>query len=90
LIFKEGGESFKDRILNSWHKIYQISTIGHEFGHILWVDDDTESLMNGSGAFKNIEEFKATAGGLVSIFYKGDDTLYRYIVDDLVTLEPYH
>jgi len=82
--FVKRRRELQDRNPQLWHKIYQISTIGHEFGHILWVDDDTESLMNGSGAFKNIEEFKATAGGLVSIFYKGDDTLYRYIVDDLV------
>jgi len=25
-----------------WHKIYDISTIGHEFGHILWITKDTE------------------------------------------------
>ena len=51
-----------------WHKLYDISTIGHEFGHILWIDSDTESRMNGSGAFKNIEEFKATSGGLMAFF----------------------
>jgi len=52
----------------SWHKVYDITTIGHEFGHILWCDDETESVMNKSGNFKNIEEFKATTGGLVSFF----------------------
>ena len=52
----------------AWHKVYDITTIGHEYGHILWCDDETESVMNKSGNFKNIEEFKATTGGLVSFF----------------------
>ena len=51
-----------------WHQVYDITTLGHEFGHILWCDDETESVMNKSGNFKNIEEFKATTGGLVSFF----------------------
>lgn len=53
---------------DSWHQVYDITTIGHEFGHILWCDEDTETLMNKTGNFKNIEEFKATTGGLVSFF----------------------
>jgi len=53
---------------SAWHKVYDITTIGHEFGHILWCDDETESVMNRTGNFKNIEEFKATTGGLVSFF----------------------
>ena len=52
----------------SWHQVYDISTVGHEYGHILWCDDETESVMNKSGNFKNIEEFKATTGGLISYF----------------------
>ncbi len=52
----------------AWHQVYDITTIGHEFGHILWCDDETESVMNKTGNFKNIEEFKATTGGLVSFF----------------------
>ncbi|WP_418179888.1 invasion protein CiaB [Aliarcobacter lanthieri] len=51
---------------NSWHQVYDISTIGHEYGHILWCDEETESFMNKTGNFKNIEEFKATTGGLIS------------------------
>ena len=50
----------------SWHQVYDISTIGHEYGHILWCDEQTESVMNKTGNFKNIEEFKATTGGLIS------------------------
>ncbi len=50
----------------AWHQVYDISTIGHEYGHILWCDDETESIMNKTGNFKNIEEFKATTGGLIS------------------------
>ncbi|MEA1915262.1 MAG: invasion protein CiaB, partial [Campylobacterota bacterium] len=55
-----------------WHQVYDITTIGHEFGHILWCDDQTESIMNNSGNFKNIEEFKATTGGLVSFYMDND------------------
>ncbi len=51
-----------------WHQVYDISTIGHEFGHILWCDNETEAIMNKTGNFKNIEEFKATTGGLISFF----------------------
>lgn len=51
-----------------WHFVYDISTNGHEFGHILWVDWQSEGLMNIDGEFKNIEEFKATCGGLVGWF----------------------
>ncbi len=53
---------------DSWHQVYDITTIGHEFGHILWCDEQTETLMNKTGNFKNIEEFKATTSGLVSFF----------------------
>jgi hypothetical protein len=67
-----------------WHEIYDISTIGHEFGHILWIDGDTESVMNHSGQFKNIEEFKATTGGLMAFFDNEKDELKEHIIDDLV------
>ena len=68
-----------------WHKIYDVSTIGHEFGHILWIDGDTESAMNATGQFKNIEEFKATTGGLMAFFEDEDPQLKKHIVDDLVS-----
>ncbi len=68
-----------------WHRIYDISTIGHEYGHILWIDADTESRMNGTGQFKNIEEFKATTGGLMAFFRHEDEALKYHIVDDLVS-----
>ncbi len=51
---------------NLWHSVYDISTNGHEFGHILWIDESSEDMMNTSGEFKNIEEFKATSGGIVA------------------------
>lgn len=70
---------------NLWQEIYDISTIGHEFGHILWIDSDTEMVMNKSGQFKNIEEFKATSGGLMAFFENEKDELKRDIVDDLVS-----
>lgn len=68
-----------------WHQIYDLSTIGHEFGHILWIDNETESIMNHSGQFKNIEEFKATAGGLMAFFDNETDALKKHVVDDLVS-----
>ncbi len=67
-----------------WHRIYDLSTIGHEFGHILWIDVDTESAMNATGQFKNIEEFKATTGGLMAFFHHEDAALVKHLIDDLV------
>ena len=68
-----------------WQELYDISTIGHEFGHILWIDTDTEMVMNRLGQFKNIEEFKATAGGLMAFFENEKDELKNHIVDDVVS-----
>lgn len=67
-----------------WHELYDISTIGHEFGHILWIDSDTETQMNSTGQFKNIEEFKATSGGLMAFFSNEKEELKTHIIDDLV------
>ena len=67
-----------------WHELYDISTVGHEYGHILWIDADTETKMNISGQFKNIEEFKATTGGLMAFFSNEKETLKNHIIDDVV------
>ncbi|AXX91910.1 CiaB protein [Malaciobacter molluscorum LMG 25693] len=70
-----------------WHQVYDISTIGHEYGHILWCDDETEAFMNKTGNFKNIEEFKATTGGLISFFCDESDDekeLEEHVLIDLV------
>ncbi|MCH9813274.1 MAG: invasion protein CiaB [Epsilonproteobacteria bacterium] len=67
-----------------WHDVYNITTIGHEYGHILWLDDDTEAVMNQSGNFKNIEEFKATTGGLVAFFLNEKEDLKYHILSDVV------
>jgi len=67
-----------------WHEIYDITTIGHEYGHILWMDEDSESLMNKSGQFKNVEEFKATVGGLISYFMFEKEELWEYILEDTI------
>ncbi len=67
-----------------WHEIYNVTTIGHEFGHILWIDDDTESVMNRKGNFKNIEEFKATAGGLAAFFTHEKEELKPHILNDTI------
>ena len=68
-----------------WHELYDISTVGHEYGHILWIDADTETKMNASGQFKNIEEFKATSGGLMAFFSNEREELKTHIVDDVVS-----
>lgn len=73
-----------------WHHIYDISTNGHEFGHTLWVDFTSEAQMNCDGEFKNIEEFKATCGGLVSYFYasqsdqSSQDTTLNALLSDTI------
>ncbi|MBD5165871.1 invasion protein CiaB [Helicobacter sp.] len=63
-----------------WYKVYEISTIGHEFGHILWVSSDSELKMNQSGQFKNIEEFKATMGGLIYYFLSANQPLLQELI----------
>ncbi|MDE5591837.1 MAG: invasion protein CiaB, partial [Helicobacter sp.] len=63
-----------------WYKVYEITTIGHEFGHILWVGLDSELQMNRGGEFKNIEEFKATMGGLAYYFVRGNKRLLKEIL----------
>ena len=76
----------KDLIFNKkeiWHKVYDVTTIGHEFGHILWMDKTSETLMNKTGNFKNIEEFKATTGGLMAFFLYEQKELSPYILRDL-------
>lgn len=66
-VFSKDYNDYSDSVLNNellWKKIYEISTIGHEGGHIFFIDSDTESKLNVSGVYKNIEEFKASAGGI--------------------------
>ncbi len=67
-----------------WNRVYDLSTIGHEFGHILWIDSDTEVVMNKRGQFKNIEEFKATSGGIMAFFEDEIEELKEPFLDDLV------
>ena len=84
------GEEFMNRFYKDLEdkekfvKVYDITTIGHEFGHILWVDENSESVMNKSGMFKNIEEFKATTGGLMAFFENEDKDLIDAILDDTI------
>ncbi|MEO1942424.1 MAG: invasion protein CiaB, partial [Campylobacterales bacterium] len=84
------GEEFLERFyrnLEDWNlffKLYDITTIGHEFGHILWVDADTESKMNRSGMYKNGEEWKATTGGLVAFFLEEEPELAPMVLEDLI------
>ena len=65
-----------------WHAIYDITTIGHEYGHILWMDEESEAAMNASGLFKLAEEFKATTGGLVAYFLFENDRHWEELLLD--------
>ena len=78
------GRNILENDKKTWQDVYGVSTIGHEFGHLWFIDDDTESLMNDSGVFKFIEEYKATSGGLVNFFYNEIDGLKFPVLDDLV------
>ncbi|WP_394997665.1 invasion protein CiaB [uncultured Helicobacter sp.] len=69
-----------------WHSVYDLSTNGHEFGHILWIDESSEEAMNKSGEFKNIEEFKATSGGIVA-YLLAHSPIARILCDGLGDLE---
>jgi hypothetical protein len=67
-----------------WYRVYEAATVGHEYGHILWLDNDTESRMNGSGVFKNIEEFKATCGGLMAFYMREDEEIKKHLLRDTI------
>jgi len=82
--FMRAQKEFIKRNPELWYEIYNITTIGHEYGHILWIDRDTEKQMNRSGQFKNIEEFKATAGGLMAFFFNEKEELKDHIINDTV------
>ena len=87
-------ETFSEKILKNYnqilnnektfYEIYDVETIWHELGHILWIDTDTEILMNQTGQFKNVEEFKATTGGLVAYFF--NDTNNETFNQQMMTL----
>jgi len=83
--FVEKQKTLVDNDPKLWQELYDISTVGHEYGHILWIDSDTETKMNSTGQFKNIEEFKATSGGLMAFFHNEKEELKNHIVDDLVS-----
>ncbi len=84
------GEEFMDKFYKELEdkerfiKVYDITTIGHEFGHILWVDRKSEAKMNASGMFKNVEEFKATTGGLMAFFENEDENLKEAVLEDII------
>lgn len=60
-----------------FYKIYDISTIWHEYWHNLWMDIDTQILMDKkTWVFKNIEEFKATTWWLVAYFILKNNDIY--------------
>ncbi|MRI59087.1 MAG: invasion protein [Epsilonproteobacteria bacterium] len=81
---KETARRFYDLLgkKERWHAIYDVTTIGHEYGHVLWMDESSEAVMNRSGMFKLAEEFKATAGGLVAHFMFESDELWEELLLD--------
>lgn len=95
---------FSDSI--NYYKVYDIETIWHEFWHTLWLDLNTESIMNKeTWVFKNIEEFKATTWWLVAYFsWKNDDiklsekivmdhilrTIWLFAYKKVNEIEPYY
>jgi len=84
---KERTFLFNTENTKKWHQVYDITTIGHEFGHILWCDDETETAMNKTANFKNIEEFKATTGGIVSFFTdlsSNEKELETFVISDTI------
>ncbi|QKF64109.1 invasion protein CiaB [Campylobacter corcagiensis] len=87
-IFEKNYLDYGRDILNNkpeiWRKVYEISTIGHEFGHLWFIDDSTENSMNKSGVFKFIEEYKATTGGLINFFYNEKAELKKPVFDELI------
>ncbi|WP_024789724.1 invasion protein CiaB [Lebetimonas sp. JH292] len=84
------GKEFMDKFYKNLEdkekfvKVYDITTIGHEFGHILWVDEESEAKMNKSGMFKNVEEFKATTGGLMAFFENEEKELIESVLEDTI------
>ncbi len=64
----------------AFYEINDVMTHGHEFGHTLWLDNDTEITMNKSGNFQNVEEWKATAGGFVAFFLNPDPKIQRELI----------
>lgn len=67
-----------------FYRLYDIETIGHEFGHALWTDMQTEVRMNVYGNYKNIEEWKATTGGLVAFFMNPEEEMKLAVIVDLI------
>lgn len=67
-----------------WKRVYEVLTIGHEFGHMFFITKDTETKMNKTGEFKYIEEFKATMGGLVCFLLNDDVNLRMPIFCDII------
>ena len=65
-----------------FYEVYDTETIGHEFGHTLWLTPGCEVRMNESGLFKYIEEFKATAWWLVAYFFSGNTELNEKLLVD--------
>ncbi|MBT0880975.1 MULTISPECIES: invasion protein CiaB [unclassified Campylobacter] len=87
-VFDKAFNDYNKSVLNDeflWKKIYEISTIGHEAGHIFFIGSDTESLMNTNGVFKNIEEFKASAGGIYDFCNHFDEKYKKALLANITS-----
>lgn len=87
-VFSKDYNDYTQSVLDDeflWKKIYEISTIGHEAGHIFFIDSDTESLMNKDGVFKNIEEFKASAGGIYDFLNNLDEKYQKPLLANITS-----
>lgn len=87
-VFSKDYNDYTQSVLDDeflWKKIYEISTIGHEAGHIFFIDSDTESLMNKDGVFKNIEEFKASAGGIYDFLNNLDEKYKKPLLANITS-----
>lgn len=56
---------FKEKI---WKRVYEVSTIGHEFGHIFFIAKDSEKLMNQSGFLKISKNIRQQVADLLISF----------------------
>lgn len=80
-------DKYNDLLFNredDYLEVYDILTIGHEYGHALFKNELAEVRMNDTGNYKNIEEFKASAGGLVAFFHSLNEELWEDVLINTV------
>jgi hypothetical protein len=89
LIFSEDIIAKRKESTNSAGVFYALQDIvmtGHEYGHTLWRDSQSDTEMNISGNLKNIEEWKATTSGLMAFFDNPNQDLKENVVIDIIMI----